>query len=86
MKGETYEVYYDEEGDFLEVSFGAPPETEYTEDLDSEEVFITRDRKTNEIKSIGIIAFKKRIGILKEILKRFNIIMPLEVSISKNYE
>ena len=85
MKGETYEIYYDEEGDFLEVSFGAPPETEYTEDFGSEEVFITRDRKTNEIKSIGIMAFKKRIGILKEILKRFNIVMPIEVSFSKNY-
>ena len=84
MKNETYEVYYDEEGDFLEVSFGAPPETEYTEDLDSQEVFITRDIKTNEIKSIGVMAFKKRINVLKEVLKRFNIRMPLEVSISKN--
>ena len=84
MKNETYEVYYDEEGDFLEVSFGATPETEYTEDLDSQEVFITRDRKTNEIKSIGVMAFKKRINVLKEVLKRFNIRMPLEVSISKN--
>ena len=86
MKNETYEIYYDEEGDFLEVSFGAPPETEYTEDLDSEEIFITRDRKTNEIKSIGIVAFKKRINILKEVLKKLNIKMPLEVSISKSYE
>ena len=84
MKSETYDVYYDEEGDFLEVSFGAPPETEYTEDLDSEEVFITRDRETNEIKSIGIIAFKKRTDILKKILKKLGMSMPLEISVSKS--
>lgn len=83
MKNETYDIYYDEEGDFLEISFGAPPETEYTEDLDSEEIFITKDRETNEIKSIGIMAFKKRAGILKEILKKLNLTMPLEVSVSK---
>ena len=85
MKSETYDIYYDEEGDFLEVSFGSPPETEYTEDFDSEEVFITRDRKTNEIKSIGIIAFKKRANILKEVLRRLNLSMPLEVSVSKSF-
>ncbi len=79
---ESIDIYYDEEGDFLEVSFGAPPETEYTEDLDNQEVFITRDRKTNEIKSIGIMAFKKRMNVLKEVLKKFSIKMPLEVSIS----
>ena len=55
---EAIDIYYDEEGDYLEVSFGAPPEKEYTEDLDSEEILITRDERTNEVKSIGIIAFK----------------------------
>lgn len=82
MNGETYDIYYDEEGDFLEVSFGVPPETEYTEDLDSG-IFITKDEKTNEIKSIGILDFRRRKDVLKEVLKRFNISMPLEVSFVK---
>ena len=55
---EAVDIYYDEEGDYLEVSFGAPPQKEYTEQLDSE-VLITRDENTDEVKSIGIIAFKK---------------------------
>ena len=76
----SFDIYYDEEGDFLEVSFGAPPETEYTEDLGSEEISITRDRETNEIKSIGILDFKNRKDVLKEILKKLNISMPLDVS------
>ncbi len=80
---EAIDIYYDEEGDYLEISFGAPPEKEYTEQLDSE-VLITRDENTNEVKSIGIIAFKKRVNILKEILKKLNLSMPLEVSISES--
>lgn len=79
MNGETYDIYYDEEGDFLEVSFGAPPETEYTEDLDPG-IFITKDEKTNEIKSIGILDFRERKEILREILRKLNISMPLDVS------
>lgn len=76
---ETYDIYYDEEGDFLEVSFGSPPETEYTEDLDSG-IFVTKDGETNEIKSIGILDFKNRKGLLREILKRLNISMPIDIS------
>ena len=83
MKSETYDIYYDEEGDYLEVSFGIPPKTEYTEDLDSDEIFITRDRETNEIKSIGIIAFKKRTEILRKVLNKLNLSMPLDVSFYK---
>ena len=81
---EAVDIYYDEEGDYLEVSFGAPPENEYTEQLDSE-VLITRDENTDEVKSIGIIAFKKRVNTLKEVLKKLNLSMPLEVSISKEH-
>ena len=78
---ESVDIYYDEEGDYLEVSFGVPPKTEYTEKLDSE-VLITRDSKTNEVKSIGIVAFRKRTEILKTILKRLNMSIPLDISIS----
>ena len=81
---EAIDIYYDEEGDYLEVSFGISPEKEYTEILDSEEVFITRDENTNEVKSIGVVAFKKRIGILKEVLRKLKMSIPLEISISKS--
>lgn len=81
---EAIDIYYDEAGDYLEVSFGAPPKKEYTEDVDPNEVLITRDEDTNEVKSIGILAFKKREYSLKEVLKRLNLSMPLEVSIPKS--
>lgn len=83
MPKESVDIYYDEEGDYLEISFGAPPETEYTEQTDSE-VMITRDAKTKEVKSIGIVAFKKRTEILKSILKRLGMTMPLDISIPRN--
>ena len=54
---EAIDIYYDEEGDYLEISFGAPPKKEYTEDLDSNEVLITRDEDTNELKNIWILTF-----------------------------
>jgi len=79
---ETFDVYYDELGDFLEVSFGLPPETEYTEDME-EGIFVTKDAKTNEVKSIGILGFKKRTkeAILKRILKQLGMSIPLEISV-----
>ncbi len=79
---ETFDVYYDELGDFLEISFGLPPETEYTEDME-EGIFVTKDRKTNEIKSIGILSFKKRAKevILKRVLKQLGMSIPIEISV-----
>ena len=79
---ESIDIYYDEETDYLEVSFGSPPKTEYTEQHDSE-ILITRDANTGEVKSIGIIAFKKRTEILKSILKKVGVSMPLDISISE---
>ncbi len=83
---EAIDIYYDESGDFLEVSFGLPPETEYTEDLE-EGIFITKDRKTNEVKSIGILSFKKRSKeeILKRVLRQLSMSIPLDITISKTY-
>ncbi len=82
---ETFDVYYDELGDFLEISFGLPPETEYTEDIE-EGIFVTKDRKTHEIKSIGILSFKKRAkeAILKRVLERLGMSIPLEISVPSN--
>ena len=78
----TFDVYYDELGDFLEVSFGLPPETEYTEDIE-DGIFVTKDRKTNEIKSIGILSFKARAkeAILNKILKRLGMSIPIEITV-----
>ena len=78
----TFDVYYDELGDFLEISFGLPPETEYTEDVE-EGIFVTKDRKTQDVKSIGILSFKKRTkeAILKRVLQKLGISIPLEISV-----
>lgn len=75
----TYDIYYDKEGDFLEVFFGEPTKC-YAEEPE-EGVFIRKDQKTDEIKSIGIIAFSKRIQILKKVLNQTNIELPLEISL-----
>ena len=83
-KHKTIDIYYDEAGDFLEISFGVPPETEYTEDIEPD-IFLTKDKETNEIKGIGILNFKSKAKetFLKEILKKLNISMPLDISISE---
>ncbi len=82
MEQQTYGIYYDEEGDFLELTFGEPPEIEYTDEIEKG-VFITRDEATNEVYSIGILSFKKRVGILNVILSKFNKKLPVEIDISK---
>lgn len=77
---ETYDIYYDEEGDFLEVSFGVPPKTEYSEEIEPG-VFITKDEATDEIKGIGILSFKKRTQILRKVLDKVNKRLPIEINI-----
>ncbi|MBI2449159.1 hypothetical protein HYV49_02585 [Candidatus Pacearchaeota archaeon] len=81
MEHQTYGIYYDEEGDFLEITFGEPPEAEYTNEIE-EGVFITRNGETNDIYSIGILSFKKRAQILKRLLKQTNKSLPTEIDIS----
>ncbi len=79
MKNQIYEIYYDKEGDFLEVFFGEPSKC-YTEEPE-EGVLIRKDQKTSEIKSIGILAFSKRVYLLKDILKQINMQIPLDISV-----
>jgi uncharacterized protein YuzE len=64
MKG-PMRVYYDEEGDFLEISVGKPTKS-YAEEV-QEGVFIRKDEATEEIKSVGILSFKKRAKALQNI-------------------
>lgn len=78
-EGQTYDLYYDELGDFLEITFGAPPENEGTEQIESG-IFITKNIDTNEISAIGILGFKRRPQILKEILQKYNLKFPLKIA------
>ena len=81
MEHKAYSIYYDEDGDFLEITFGEPPDLEYTDEVENG-VFITRNEATNEVYSIGILGFKKRVQILKRILLKFNKTLPGEIDIS----
>ena len=51
-------LYYDEEGDFLEISVGEPTEC-YAEEIEPG-VFVRIDNKTGEVKSISILDFLER--------------------------
>ncbi len=82
VEEQTYDIYYDKEADFLEVSFGGFAKEGTTEEVE-QGIFITRDVTTGEIKNIGVLDFKKRVGVLREILNRFNLSFPLEIDFSK---
>nr|MBI4156269.1 DUF2283 domain-containing protein [Candidatus Woesearchaeota archaeon] len=58
-------LYYDEEGDFLEISIGKPTKC-HAEEIEPG-VFIRIDENTKEIKSVGILNFKKRTGKIGEV-------------------
>ncbi len=80
MKNNSYEIHYDEDTDFLEIFFGEPTPS-LAEEIEPD-VFIRRDEKTNEIKSIEIFSFKRRQDILKKVLDKININIPLKISIN----
>jgi len=67
MKG-PIDIYYDEEGDFLEITISNPPEESYCEDV-KEDIFLRRDEHTNEIIGIGILNFKEHTEDLKDMLE-----------------
>ena len=75
MKG-PMNVYYDEEGDFLEISIGKPTKC-YAEEIQPG-VFLRKDEKNNEVRSIGIVSFKKRSKGMKDI----KLDLPLEINFS----
>ena len=64
MKDEL-NIYYDKEGDFLEVRIGKPT-IAYFKDLGND-IFERVDEKTGEARGISIVNFKKRIENLKPI-------------------
>ena len=57
MKNKT-RLYYDEVGDFLEISVGEPTKC-YAEEVEPG-VFVRVDKETGEVKSISILDFRKR--------------------------
>lgn len=79
MKG-PLRVHYDEEGDFLEISVGAPRPCIATEVQPG--VFVRKDEQTDEVKSIGILDFKKRAHNLNDI----ELFLPVEISLSAAVE
>ena len=80
---ETYDWYYDEDADFLEVSFEEPAESGTTEEQE-EGVFVTRDADTNRVVNVGILSFKKRPEVLKKVLLLLGKKLPLEINIPSN--
>ncbi len=79
----TYDVYYDEEADFLEVSFEEPAKLGTTEEI-QEGVFVTRDAKTERVVNVGILSFKKRVELLKKVLASLNKRLPIEINVPSN--
>ena len=69
-------VYYDEEGDFLEISVGKPAKCYASEVKPG--VFLRIDEKSEEVKSVGILGFKKRSKDLQDI----ELDIPVEINFS----
>lgn len=69
-------VYYNKEGDFLEISVGNPSKC-YAEEI-KPGLFLRIDEKTKEVKSVGIFSFKKRAKDIKNI----KLDIPVEVNFS----
>ena len=64
MKGQM-RVYYDEEGDYLEIRIAEPREN-YGDHV-TDDIVIFRDEETDEAVGIGIFNFKKRAKSLQKI-------------------
>ena len=69
-------VYYDDEGDLLEIRIGKPT-IAYMRDLGND-VFERVDEKTGEIRGFSILNFKKR----TEKLKPIEVSLPFKLRIS----
>lgn len=68
------EIYYDQQGDYLEINIGKPAKGSWKEI--GQEIFEKIDKKTGKIISIGIMGFKKR-------TKNRDVKLPYELIISK---
>ena len=78
MKGKL-NLYYDEEGDFLEINIGNYREG-YFKNL-GDGIFERIDKKTNQATGIAIMGFKKRTEKLKDMILK----LPIEVNFSLSH-
>lgn len=69
-------VYYDEEGDFLEIGVGSHKPS-YFEDL-GKDVFVRKDEKTGDVRGLAIFNFKKRTQNAKDL----ELNLPLKIELS----
>ena len=76
---ENLNLYYDEEGDFLELNIGEHTENSYFKNL-GKGVFEIIDKESNKVKGIAIMGFKKRTEGLKDI----EISLPVKIELT-NY-
>lgn len=75
MRGKL-NLYYDEEGDFLQLNIGDYTEG-YFRNL-GKGIFERVDKETNNVTGIAIMGFKKRTEGLKDV----NISLPMEIQLS----
>lgn len=69
-------IYYDEEGDYLEI-FKEDNSSAYGEDI-GDDITLFKDKKTEEIVGVGILNFRKRTKSLEEIRLK----VPFEINFS----
>ena len=75
MKGKM-SIYYDEEGDYLEIFIEGSSPT-YGEEMGND-ITLLKSEKTGEVVGVGILNFKKRAKSLEEI----NIDLPFNINFS----
>lgn len=64
MKGKM-NIYYDEEGDYLEIFIEGSSQT-YGEEI-GDDVTLLKNEKTGDVIGVGVLNFKKRTKSLKDI-------------------
>lgn len=75
MKGKM-NIYYDEEGDYLEIFIEGQSPT-YGEDIE-DDITLFKSEETNEVVGVGILNFKQRTKSLHDI--KLN--LPFEINFS----
>lgn len=74
MKNKLH-IYYDDEGDFLELRAGKPTPSTYNSI--GNDIFQRIDDKTKQVKGFAIFNFKKR----TEKLKNIDVTLPVELKV-----
>ena len=73
---EQMSIYYDEEGDYLEIMFGKSG-SDYGDHV-SEDIVLFKDQKTDNIIGVGIFNFRKHTKDLDDL--RLN--LPVKINLS----